>query len=172
MEPTIHMGDRILANKLAYRTGELRRGDVAVFICPNKRHLKFIQRVAALPGDTAEMKGGELYINDQKLPRTRISPAGGPPQGTQETGEIYEEVNGGARYKTMLSPLGADEKSAALDFARTTVPNGHCFVLGDNRNVARDSRDFGPVPLADIVGRAEYVYLPRWAKLTSQDSDR
>ena len=165
--PTIIPNDRFLANKLAYRTEDPKKGDLVVFICPEDRHTKWIKRVVALAGDTVEIKGGELYINDQKLDRRRL------PQSTIEnikikgewlTGDVFEETNGGARYKIFLAE--APHNTTAGDFPKMTVPEHHCFVLGDNRNLSRDSRHIGPILLATIIGRADYLYWPakNWSR--------
>jgi len=73
-------------------------------------------------------------------------------------GEVFEETNGKAKYKIFLAKPPHDNTSG--DFAKITVPEHHCFVLGDNRNLSRDSRHFGPVLLATIKGRADYLYCP------------
>jgi len=65
--PTIVPGDRILANKSAYKTNEPQRGDLVVFICPENRRWNYIKRIVAVAGDTVEIKDGQLYVNDQKL---------------------------------------------------------------------------------------------------------
>ncbi len=69
-------------------------------------------------------------------------------------GRLVEEHNGEAVYHV----LNKDHETA--DYPRTLVPNGHCFVLGDNRSPSKDSRAFGPIPLADVKGRVEFIYLP------------
>ena len=162
--PTIVPNDRILANKLAYKTADPERGDLIVFLNPENRRINYIKRVVAVAGDTVEIKGGQLYVNDQKLQRKIL------PQSTLDNiriknfmgepleGDVFEEINGGAKYKIFLSGSPHDETSS--DFAKITIPKHHCFVLGDNRNNSLDSRHFGPVPLATIKGRADYLYWP------------
>ncbi len=73
-------------------------------------------------------------------------------------GEVFEEANGDSRYKIFLA--GPPHNQSPTDFAKITVPEHHCFVLGDNRNFSYDSRQFGPVPLATVKGKAEYLYWP------------
>jgi signal peptidase I len=162
--PTIVPSDRILANKIAYKTTDPKRGDLVVFLNPENRRINYIKRVVAIAGDTVEIKEGQLYVNDQKLQRKIL------PQSTLDNiriknfmgeplkGDVFEEINGGAKYKIFLSGSPHDETSS--DFAKITIPKYHCFVLGDNRNNSLDSRHFGPVPLATIKGRADYLYFP------------
>ena len=161
--PAIVPNDRILANKSAYKTEDPRKGDLVVFINPENKRINFLKRVVAIAGDTVEIKDGELYVNDEKLQRRKL------PQSTLDNirikvkgellqGEVFEEINGDARYKIFLTKPPHDK--ASPDFAKITVPDHHCFVLGDNRNLSRDSRHFGPVPLATIKGRADYLYWP------------
>jgi len=161
--PAIVPGDRFLANKLAYKTTDPQRGDIVVFPNPQNRRQKQVKRVVGLAGDTVEIKNGQLYINDEKLPREKL------PQSTLENikvkikgqpleGDIFYETNGNAKYKIFMAKSPLDKTPP--DFARITIPKSHCFVLGDNRNMTYDSRNYGSVPLATIIGRADYLYFP------------
>jgi len=161
--PTILPGDRFIANKIAYKSTDPKRGDLIVFVNPEDRRINYIKRVVAVAGETWEIRNGELYVNDQKLPRQKL------PESTLDNirikiktdkmepleGDVFEETNGDAKYKIFL----ADHKTPG-DFAKITVPKHHCFVLGDNRNLSQDSRHFGPVLLATVKGRADYLYFP------------
>ncbi len=161
--PTIVPNDRFLANKLAYKTSDPQRGDLVVFINPENRQQNYIKRVVAVAGDTVEIKNGELYVNDEKLQRQmlaqstldniRIKVKGKPLEG-----DVFYEINCDAKYKVFLAKPPHDK--ATTNFAKMTVPKHHCFVLGDNRSLSRDSRHFGPIPLSTIKGRADYLYWP------------
>jgi signal peptidase I len=161
--PTIVPNDRILANKSAYKTKDPQRGDLIVHICPFNRHWNYIKRIVAVAGDTVEIKDGQLYVNDEKLqrqmlPQSMLDDIRVKVEGELLEGDVFEEVNGDAKYKIFLArpPHG----KTSVDFAKITVPKHHCFVLGDNRNNSQDSRHFGPLPLATVKGRADYLYFP------------
>ncbi len=160
MYPTIAYNDRFLANKIAYNTSDPKRGDVVVFISPENRRWNGVRRVVAVAGDTIQLKDNELYINGEKLQRTSASPSSfDGPSGTVK-GESFVERNGQAQYEIFLADINDEQPESLAEFALTTVPKQHCFVLGDNRNFTRDSRHYGPVPLATIKGRADYIYSP------------
>lgn len=161
--PTIVPGDRFLANKLAYKNSDPQRGDLVVFTNPEDRRMRYIKRVVAVAGDTVEIKNSELYINDRKLRRRQLPDFNLDRirveiHGELLKGDVYEEMNGNAKYNIFLAQPPHDNTSA--DFTMITVPKHHCFVLGDNRNLSIDSRNFGPVLLATIIGRADYIYWP------------
>ncbi len=124
-----------------------------------------MRRVVALPGDTIEIKNNELYVNGKKLRRTKIAGGRAAAQGNSLTGETFWEENDTARYEIFLAQQEHKEFPAVRDLAQTKVPAGHCYMLGDNRNRSHDSRHVGPIPLVDIVGRVNYVYYPRLARL-------
>ena len=159
MRPTIGVNDRILVDKTAYRRAHPQRGDIVVFHPPTgnwRDH--YIKRVIALGGDTVSMRNGDLYVNGQPLMRERVSPdAQGQNTGPTPPAALHQEHNGTARYRILLSARAPQDQ---LDFAEITVPEHYCFVLGDNRYESADSRQFGPIPYAVIVGRADYVYWP------------
>jgi len=161
--PTIVPNDRILVNKLVYNKKNPARGDLVVHINPLNRHENYIKRIVAVAGDTVEMKDNGLYINGTKLLRQKLSDSTLDNiritvKGQPLEGEIFEETNGTVRYNIFLMDSGYDK--TVSDFEKITVPEHHCFVLGDNRNNSLDSREFGPILLATIKGRADYIYWP------------
>ncbi len=141
MAPTILKGDHLLLNKSIYNRQSPKRGDVVVFVNPNDRHKYWIKRIVALPKDTVEVKGNVLFINDEPIALRPTSKA----RSADKDGQVIQK--------------GLEEKTGS-DFPKMKVPNGHCFVLGDNRGNSIDSRHFGPVPLRDVLGRVDFIYLP------------
>lgn len=143
MMPTVHPGDFIWAN-MNYNCpncgAEVGRGDVAIFVYPNNRNRHYIKRIVGLPGDIISSEAGVLNINGKKL-SSAIS-----------TDEIIEE-----QFDSRKWTVNAGEYE---EFSITVNP-GHVFVLGDNRNKSNDSRMFGQVPLADVVGRARQVWFSK-----------
>jgi signal peptidase I len=138
MEPTLEEGDRVLVNKLSYDLHDVNRGDVIVFeldpedVGPDGIK-DLIKRVVGLPGDVIETRGGVVYINDEPIDEPYLS------EGTV-TGEPSDGQN----------PM----------IERQTVPEGHVYVLGDNRSNSADSRYRGPIPIDSIVGRAFILVWP------------
>lgn len=125
MVPTLHVGDRVLVNKLSYRLHDVHRGDIVVFERPrgeaDPQIRDLIKRVIGLPGETIEARGGRVYVNDRPLEEPYLTP---------------------------------EMRNATQNLPRQLVPPDHYFVLGDNRANSRDSRVFGPIPGRLIVGRA------------------
>jgi signal peptidase I len=158
MVPTVLNGDHILVNKAAYRNHGPERGDVIVFRYPRQPGYQWVKRVVALPGDSVEVRGHDVSVNGKKLERDRVPAVSLAPLGGQLTGEVFEETNGGRRYRVML----AAEPAKGQDVAKATVPDGACFVLGDDRDNSKDSRsaELGFVPLGDVLGRVSYVHCP------------
>lgn len=150
MLPTIQPGSRVLVNKLVHRHRALARGDLVVFTNPNARQSRYLKRMVALPGDLVEMRDDELIINGR-----RLDYLGGSQSGSQDK-EIVEG-NGEARYRVLWGRADP-QKAIPTTTLPQTVPNGHCFVLGDNRHQSEDSRSYGPVPLVDVVGRVQSVF--------------
>jgi signal peptidase I len=134
MAPTIQPGDKVLAWKRPFVP---KRGDLIVFKNPMDRTQNYVKRVVAVAGETIELRDGNIYVNGTALDQGAL---GGSPYA--------------AGLRSSPAPQWAGEGSPF------TVPQGHVFVLGDNIERSFDSRFFGPVPVADIVGRAYKRYWP------------
>ncbi|TNF33560.1 MAG: signal peptidase I [Gammaproteobacteria bacterium] len=163
MEPTLEIGDYILVNKFTYgvrlpvlgtkviEMGEPARGDVMVFFPPND-HRYFIKRVIGLPGDTIEYRNKVLYINGRQATQTLQMALRTEILATEQLGDVSHTIR---KYPARL----------ADNFA-VTVPEGHYFMMGDNRDNSSDSRVWGFVPESNIVGRAFAVWM-HWERLFS-----
>ncbi|WP_017754304.1 signal peptidase I [Calidifontibacillus oryziterrae] len=136
MLPTLEDGNLLIVNKIGYEIGELKRFDVIVFHATSEDD--FVKRIIGLPGDKIEYKNDVLYIN----------------------GQAYEEEYL-KQYKSGMIEQRLTEDFTLFDLTGIeTVPEGHIFVLGDNRKGSFDSRQFGFVPMEKIVGKVNLRYWP------------
>src|SRR5262245_38525922 len=160
--PNLLPGDRILVNKATYKTRYPRRGDTVVFRAPGEPGRNWVKRIIALPGDKVAVRGGDVIVNGQKLPRDREPAASLGEVAAEFKGEVFSETNAGRRYLILV----ADAEKPPPDFPEAQVPEGSCFMLGDNRNHSQDSRAFGFVALGEILGDVQYIYYPAvtWAR--------
>jgi signal peptidase I len=154
MAPSILRGDRIFLNKAIYKIKAPQRGDVVIFLYPDDRRLFFLKRIVALPGDTIEIRDNKVLINDLPLSYSNLSPKPALNFDPGSNIQPLEEYNNGCKYPILI------DDAHAINMPKTTVPHGSCFVLGDNRSHSKDSRTFGPLPLADVKGRVDYIYWP------------
>jgi signal peptidase I len=145
MEPTIQVNDRVIVNKLSYRVGEPERGDVVVFLNPNLTDEELQETIPeAVIRSILEAVGIRTRGEDDLI--KRVVAVGGDTVAIRD-GRL--EINGEAPEEPYLAS-GED----MADFGPETVPEGHVFVMGDNRNASHDSRYFGPVPVDEIIGEA------------------
>jgi len=168
MNPTILDGDLIYVDKVAYdlrlpltlhrlaRWSEPQRGDIVVCLSPEDGVL-LVKRVVAEPGDTVEMHRNVLHLNGRPLAysETDLNYAERIPQEHAAGSRFALEELGETTHPVMALP----RIPAMRDFGPVVVPDGHYFVLGDNRDLSRDSRYFGLVPRESILGRARGVIL-------------
>ncbi|MGI6244340.1 MAG: signal peptidase I [Pseudochelatococcus sp.] len=177
--PTLLVGDYLFVSKYAYGysrhsfpwgivpfDGRIlgatpQRGDIAVFSSPKNDGLDYIKRVIGLPGDTIRMVDNVLVINGQPVGRERIGTYPDIDQwGQPQQAPLYREtLPGGASHIIM------EREGAGSYWANTfvyKVPEGHYFMMGDNRDNSSDSRDLssmGYVPLDNFIGRAEFTFF-------------
>ena len=166
MIPTLEVGDFILVNKYAYGVrlpvigtkiidvANPDRGEVMVFIPPHENKY-YIKRVIGLPGDTVRYEDKDLYINGELISKEYVEPISVDTSIGDLPGVLYSETINGVEHATQhIDAVGRRR-------ARTTwvIPNGHYFMMGDNRDNSSDSREWGPVPQKDIVGKAIAVWL-------------
>ena len=197
MQPTLYIGDYVVVAKWPYGysrfsfpfefpsfNGRLfghlpKRGDVVVFRHPNGGE-DLIKRVIGLPGDTVELRGGELILDGKPVPRTALPPykmpisantpckvvAPATPTVVQSGGgsaclfPAYREVLPGGPSYTVFDQTA----TPADDFGPVKVPGGHVFLMGDNRDDSLDSRfpasedGIGMVPMENLIGRAGFTF--------------
>lgn len=145
MIPTLLIGDYLLVNKLSYGLRNPikddflyewslpKRQEIVVFTYPADKNLDFIKRVIGLPGDTVEIINKKVYVNGAPLE------------------EPYVQFTDKEIYPKDISPRD--------NFGPVVVPQGHIFVLGDNRDQSYDSRFWGFVPLHSLKGKALIIYF-------------
>lgn len=166
MLPTLQVGDFILVNKYAYgvrmpvtrtevlQSGRPERGEVAVFRYPRDPSMNYIKRIVGLPGDTIELNGHQLLINGRAVQLQPVGTYDAPPShGAPEGLVVYSERLGDDEHTIILDPR---RRSRNGEF---TVPDGHYFALGDNRDYSNDSRHWGYVPEDHLVGRARRIWM-------------
>jgi signal peptidase I len=161
MAPTLLVGDHVLVTKLPQPIDVPERGDLLVFYNPENNQQRWIKRVVALPGDKVATHGSDVFVNGKKLERDRVPAESLAAIRDQVKGDVFVESNGGRRYTILFAADGKQE-----DFAEKEVPAGCVFVLGDHRDNSRDSRDFGFVPLGNVLGQVRFIYFPAetWAR--------
>ena len=126
MRPTLENQQRLIVNRFIYHLRAPEKGEILIFKYPKDQSRDFIKRVIAVPGDTIEIKDGNVFVNEE----------------LQTENYILSKCRG--------------------DYPKVTIPEGHIFVMGDNRNNSEDSRfpDVGFVPFDLIKGKAMVVFWP------------
>ena len=171
MAPTIMAGDRVFANKTAYNKHNPQYGDVVLFNNPENRKNN-IKRIIALGGDTVEIRDGQLLINGNVLERKQAGTKTVRMANLKVEGKLFWERNGDTQYQIFVSEPEIENKMLTKDFGPVTVPEYHCFVMGDNRNYSKDSRTYGCLSLGALKGRFTQIYWPprRWTTLAAKDN--
>jgi len=181
MVPTLLVGDFILVNKFTYGIrlpvinvkvadlGTPQRGDVMVFRFPEDPSLDYIKRVVGLPGDRVVYRDKRLIINGEPVKVRQIED-----YLARERVQMYRryvETLGSVEHQILIDPDApayvpqvhafpyAGNCNYNKDGFECTVPPGHYFMMGDNRDNSSDSRVWGFVPDANIVGKAFFIWL-------------
>jgi signal peptidase I len=178
MKDTLLVGDYLFVSKFSYGYsryslpfglplfsgriwgGQPRRGDVVVFKLPRDNETDYIKRVMGLPGDKIQVLDGIVYINGTAVPRERVSDF----LTTDRYGNVTrvpryrETLPNGASYDVLdLVPDGFSDNTPVYE-----VPQGHYFMMGDNRDNSTDSRvlsQVGYVPYENLIGRADVIFF-------------
>ncbi len=179
MIPTLLIGDYLFVSKYSYGysryslpfapdlfTGRIfatdpKRGDIAVFKWPRDNKTDYIKRIIGLPGDTVQVRAGQLYVNGQLVPREAAEPLTSRDEsGQQVMGKRYLESLPGGLKHDIQKYVDTGMMNNTTEFK---VPAGRLFVMGDNRDNSADSRDpssgVGFVPIENLVGRAEFIFF-------------
>ncbi len=151
MIPKLLIGDFLLVNKMAYvrpasafegllvPRKQIKRTDIIVFKWPRDLTKDFVKRVIGLEGEKVEIRDKQLYINDQPI---------------EEPYKVHKERQAGSKEDLYQYDL-----ATGANYGPVTVPPGHLFVMGDNRDDSADSRTWGFVPLDNVKGRPWVIYF-------------
>lgn len=168
MYPTLEIGDFIVVNKFAYGVrlpviqkkilpiGDPQRGDVAVFRYPLEPNIDYIKRIVALPGDTVSYVDKKLYVNGELIEQKPIGRYIGTESGSVMSGAalLQELLTQDKTYEILVDP-----NRVGQIMYEVTVPQGHYFAIGDNRDHSADSRSWGFVPDENLKGRAFGIWM-------------
>lgn len=163
MMPTLLIGDFILVNKFTYglrlpvlhtkivEMGEPKRGDIVVFRFPKDPTVDYIKRIIGVPGDKIRYENKQLYINGEPMKQTSLGYYEGAGQGDEA---LLNEELGTVSHDILIRRHDPFAKGGEF-----VVPAGHYFAMGDNRDNSNDSRFWGPVPEANLVGKAFFIWM-------------
>jgi len=176
MRPTLLEGDYLFVSKFSYGYSRYsfpfgpdlfegriwadapERGDVVVFKLPSNPRLDYIKRVIGLPGDTVQIREGALVLNGEPVERDAVGTIDDVDITEQNRPvQVYREtLPNGVSYRT----LDVTQGTVGDDTREFVVPEGHYFMLGDNRDNSADSRfNVGYVPHENLVGRANIIFF-------------
>ncbi|WP_188206365.1 signal peptidase I [Alkalibacillus aidingensis] len=134
MFPTLEQNNKLVVTKIT----PLERFDLLVFDSPDHDDEQYIKRIIGLPGDTVEMRDDVLIVNDEVYNESYVN--------KEVDGETPEKITNDFTLEDLTE--------------RSVVPEGHYFVLGDNRMRSRDSRDFGFISEDLVIGEAKFRFYP------------
>lgn len=163
MAPSLQVGDYILAALYTWQEPKLERGDIVFFYKDRSQSIVYVKRIVGLPGDHVQMAEGRLHINGQPLTRERLEDYPTIDSlGRNVSVPRYRETFPNGTSQVIIE---ADDDDGYFDDTdEYDVPEGHVFVMGDNRDNSSDSRDeenLGPVPISNILGHPIVVYWSR-----------
>lgn len=156
MEQNLLIGDHLLVNKFAFGPAlswaerrllpirEIHRLDVIVFKYPEEPERDFIKRVIGLPGETIELRNKRVYVDGRRLDEPYVFYLEDPPP-------LPEDMS-------LSSDLAGISSDPRVQYGPVTVPAGHYFVMGDNRDNSQDSRYWGFLPRENVKGKALVIY--------------
>ena len=166
MMPTLLVGDFILVNKFTYgirlpvinkkiiELNEPKRGDIVVFRYPKDPTVDYIKRIIGLPGDKVVYSNKKLTINELPVQQVSLGRYQGLGQGEEMSGaeDLLENLTG-VEHRILIR-----NGTPTVEFVYI-VPEGNYFAMGDNRDNSNDSRYWGPVPEANLVGKAFFIWM-------------
>jgi signal peptidase I len=168
MIPTLLVGDFIVVNKFAYGIrlpvwnkkaidiGLPERGDVVVFRFPEDPAVNFIKRAVGLPGDTITYRDKELFVNGEKVDAKsagRFESSDIKCTTPAADANLFDEQLGAVNHSILLHDRSGSRNG------QWVVPEGHYFMMGDNRDRSNDGREWGFVPEENLLGRAVGIWL-------------
>ncbi|MBA4047990.1 MAG: signal peptidase I [Sphingomonas sp.] len=195
MVPGLYVGDYLIVSKFSYGWSRHSlpfsapilsrrafaalpaRGDIAVFKAPPLAEQDYVKRVIGLPGDTIQMRGGQIILNGVAVPQQAAGDGVAPVtagEGCPTTMQVSQDGIVQCRYRRYRETLPGGKSYIVMDRGATaadntalfTVPAGHLFMMGDNRDNSADSRfpavpgqGIGYVPVENLVGRAQFVFF-------------
>jgi signal peptidase I len=167
MEPTLRRGDYLYVSMRPATPGNIQDGSLVVFLSVEEPGLKLTKRVIGMPGDTVEMKSGRVRVNGDELDEPYVSH---DTPGRSEAEAQREKM----RSWQLPHAIGVDSAAYLPDvgtWGPIIVPPDSFFSLGDNRDASYDSRYYGFVPFANVIGRPRVIYFSvdaghvRWSRV-------